>query len=134
MNKTKVDLSENQFKKIAAAHKNNTGVRVRLSHEKINGKGKYKILLNKAQKEKLDKCKKQQKGGILELSNEQIKIGGFLPIFVGIATAIGALTGGGAAIANSVISAKHQKAEEEEILRHNKEMKKIAKNTKTGSG
>jgi hypothetical protein len=45
-----------------------------------------------------------------------------LPIIVGLATAIGALAGGGAAIANSVADAKHQKAAEEETQRHNREM------------
>ena len=60
--------------------------------------------------------------------------GGFLPILVGIATAIGALAGGGAAIANTVTGAKHQRAEEEETRRHNTEMEKIAEKGRSGSG
>jgi hypothetical protein len=58
MIKTKINLSENQIRKLAAAHKNNTSVRIRLSYEQIKGKGKYKILLNKTQKEKLNESKK----------------------------------------------------------------------------
>jgi len=70
----------------------------------------------------------------LELDYEEIRInhsGGFLPlIFAGIG-ALGALLGGGAAIPNSVIEAKHKTAEEEEIKRHNKEMERLAKNAKS---
>jgi len=44
MSETKINLSENQIKKIAIAHKNNTRVRIRLSPEQIKGKGKYKIV------------------------------------------------------------------------------------------
>ena len=50
----------------------------------------------------------------MRLDYEQMRInhsGGFLPILVGIAAAIGALAGGGAAIANAVTDAKHQRAE-----------------------
>ena len=64
------------------------------------------------------------------MSSEQIKSGEFLPILIGIATAIGALAGGGAAIANSVIGAKHQKAEEEETQRRSAEMEKNSSKNK----
>jgi hypothetical protein len=70
------------------------------------------------------KVKKLKKGLVLELTYEQIKTGGFLPILVGLLTGIGAAARGAAAIANYVITAKHQKAEEDEIKRHNKEMEK----------
>ena len=56
-----------------------------------------------------------QKGLVLHVHYEQMRInhsGGFLPILVGIATAIGALAEGGAAIANAVTGGKHQSAEE----------------------
>jgi len=59
------------------AHKNNTSVRIRLSPEQIEGKVKYKILLNKTQYEKIDESKKQKKGFVLESSYEQMKTGGF---------------------------------------------------------
>ena len=52
---------------------------------------------------------------VLHLDYEQMRInhsGGFLPILVGIATAIGALEEEGAAIANAVTGGKHQSAEE----------------------
>ena len=51
----------------------------------------------------------------MHLDYEQMRInhsGGFLPILVGIATAIRALAEGGAAIANAVTGGKHQSAEE----------------------
>ena len=79
---------------------------------------------------------KVKKRALLELSHEQIKTGGFLPILVAIATGLGALAGGGAAIANSVISAKHQKTEEEEeeeeeeTKRHNAEIEKNSSKSK----
>jgi ribosomal protein L12E/L44/L45/RPP1/RPP2 len=59
-------------------------------------------------------------------------MGGFLSVLIGIATAIAALAGGGAAIANSVISAKHQKTEEEEeeTKRHNAEIEKNSSKSK----
>jgi len=58
-----------------------------------------------------------------------------LPILFAALGAVGALAGGSTANANSVISAKHQSAEEEEMKRHNSEMEKIAKSEKTfGSG
>jgi hypothetical protein len=72
----------------------------------------------------------------LELDSEQIGInhsGGVLSLsFAGIG-ALGALLGGGVAIANSVIEAKHKTAEEEEILvkRHNKEMERLATNARS---
>ena len=53
----------------------------------------------------------------MHLDYEQMRInhsGGFLPILVGIATEIGALAEGEAAIANAVTDTKHQRAEEEE--------------------
>jgi len=127
----RINKSVDQLKKIAITHKNNTGVRIRLSYEQIKGNGKYKILLNKTQKENLNKSKKQKKGLVLDLYREQTKADRFLPILIGIATAIGALAGAGAAIANSVISAKHQKTEEEETQRHNAEIEKIAQKAKT---
>ena len=62
MIETKINLSINQIRKIAAAHKSSTSARIRLSYEEISGKGQYKVLLNKALKEKLDANKKQEKG------------------------------------------------------------------------
>jgi hypothetical protein len=108
-------------------------VRIRLSYEQIERNGKHKILLSETQKKKLDKSKKSKKGLELELSYEQMRInhsGGFLgAIFAGL-TALGTLLGGGSTIENSVTDAKHKKAEEKEIERHNIEMEKIAKEKK----
>jgi len=83
-------------------------VKIHLSYEQIKGRGRHKILLNETQKKKIDENTKLKKGLELELNYEQIRInhsGGFLPlIFAGIGV-LGALIGGGAAIANSVIDA-----------------------------
>jgi hypothetical protein len=57
----KINLSECQIKKNKDAYENRTPVKILLSYEQIEGKGKYKIRLNKAQKEKLDESKKIEK-------------------------------------------------------------------------
>jgi hypothetical protein len=68
----------------------------------------------------------KKKGLELELGYEQIRInhvGGFLPLLFAGLGALGALIGGGAAVAISIVSAKQQSAEEEEeIKRDNKEI------------
>ena len=117
MIKKNIDLSENQIQKIRAGYKKRAPVSVRLSYEQIKGKGKYMILLNETQKKNIYKSLRLKKDLVLHLRYEQMGInhsGGFLPILVGIATAIGALAGGGAAIASAVTDAKHQRVEEEE--------------------
>jgi len=112
-----------------------------LSYEQINKKGKYKILLTKEQKEKLDASKKLKTGCILEFDHEQIKTGGFLPALIAaiptILSWLGGIGGVGsaaAAITNAIKTAKHQSAEEEEAKRHNLEMEKLTKEKQTGSG
>jgi hypothetical protein len=67
MNGIKIDLSEYQIKNIKDAYENHKPVRIRLSYEQIEGKGKYEILLSEPQKEKLDKSKELKNGVILEL-------------------------------------------------------------------
>jgi hypothetical protein len=91
----------------------------------------YKVFISEIQKSQIYKNIKLEKGVVLELSYDQIKTGGFLPIIIGLATAIGGLAGRRAAIANSVTGAKHRKAAEEETQRHNREIEKIAQNAKT---
>lgn len=64
------------------------------------------------------------------------KTGGFLPLIpliIGGLSAAGALAGGGAAVAKSVITAKNQARELVEAIRHNKQMEAIALGKK-GSG
>jgi len=124
MIETKVNLTEYQIKKIAAAYKKRAPVTVHLSYEQFKGNGKHKILLTETPKKKMDKSIKLKKGFELELSNEKIKTGGFLPFILAalpeIATVFGGLAGEGAAIASAVNNAKHQRAEKEEIKLHNK--------------
>jgi hypothetical protein len=111
-----------------------------LSYEEISGTGKHKILFSETQNKRLDRSLRLEKGLVLELNHEQLKInhsGGFLPlIFAGLG-ALGALIGGRAAVANTVIQAKYKQSEEDEIKRHNAEMENIATNKKSfyiGSG
>lgn len=66
------------------------------------------------------------------------KIGGVLPlvpIFAGL-SALGALMGGSASVANAVVSANNAKKNFKEAQRHNESMEAIVigKNTKTGKG
>ena len=93
-------------------------------------KGEYDVLLTETRKERLDNNKKLEKGVLLHLSYEQLKTGGFLPILLAILGAVGATAGGAATVANSVISTKHQSAQEQEMKRHDREMETIAKNAK----
>jgi hypothetical protein len=137
MIKTKINLSEYQLIKIKNAYEKKVGVKIRLSYEQISKKGEYDVLLTDAQRNKIAESRKQGIGVVLDLTHNQIKTGGFLPILIGIATALAALAGGGTAIANSVTGAKHQAAVEAETKRHNAEMEKIAQNAKSitiGSG
>ena len=84
-----------------------------MSYEQISKKCEYDVLSTETQKERLDNNKKLEKRVLLNLSYKQIKTGGFLPVLLAILGAVGATAGGAAAVANSVISAKHQSAEEE---------------------
>jgi hypothetical protein len=143
MIESNINLSQNQITKIRSAFKKHKPVRIKLSYKKISGEGKHRILLTETQKKRLDRSLRLGKGLVLELNNEQLRInhsGGFLPlIFAGLG-ALGALLGGGAAVANTVIQSKHKQSEEDEMKRHNAEMEKIAsgraaiKNIKIGSG
>ena len=135
-----IDLTDSQIKKVRYAFKKHKPVKILLSYKQINGEGKHKILLSETQRKRFDRSIRLKKGLVLELNHEQLRInhsGGFLPlVFAGI-SALGALIGGGAAVANTVIQAKHKQSEEDEIKRHNAEMENIAKNAKsfyTGSG
>lgn len=64
------------------------------------------------------------------------KTGGVLPlipIFAGL-SALGALSGGAAAVAKTVIDAKNSKKQMEEAQRHNKVMEAVALENRKGSG
>ena len=131
-----LNLNKTQLKKIKAAFNKKTDVTIQLKNSQI-GTGKEKFHLTETQISKLNKSKKEMKGVRLELKFDQIKQGGFLPLlFAGIGAA-SALAGGVSAVANTIIDRKHKKVEEKEVERHNREMEKIAKNTKAlqiGSG
>jgi hypothetical protein len=90
--------------------------KIRLSYEQIEGKCKHKILLSELQKKKIYKIIRFKKIVELGLDYEQIRInllGGFLPLLCAGICTLGALKGAGAAVAYSVINAKHQSSEEE---------------------
>lgn len=55
------------------------------------------------------------------------KIGGFLPLLLPVLGALGALAGGGASIAKTVIDAKNASKKLREDERHNKELEAIAR-------
>jgi hypothetical protein len=110
-----INLTENQINKINYSFKKHKPVRIKLSYKQISGKGNHKILLSETQKKKLNRSIRLEKGFVLELNHEQLRInhsGGFLPlVFAGLA-AIGAFADGAAAITNAVKTAKHQANEE----------------------
>jgi len=108
--------------------------KIRLSYQQIARKSKERVLLSKAQKEKLNESKQLKKGLVLQLDYDQLKTGGLIPALIaafptimGILGGLGGGEAGGAAILNAVNTTKQQRAEEEEIKRHSQEMEKIAK-------
>ena len=67
MTRIKLNFTEYQLQEIANALKKQTSVKLRLSYEQITKKGKYKILLTKARKEKLDESKKIENGAHIRI-------------------------------------------------------------------
>ena len=96
----------------------------------MKAKSKFGMGLRKRRKSK-------KGGGIKRIKRKRViptpKLGGFLPLLLPILGALGALAGGGSAIAKTVIDAKNAKKAQQEMERHNKEMKMLANNPK-GSG
>lgn len=117
----KLNLSENQRKKIASAWKKKVNVTVQLKNDQLSN-GNYTLSLTERQKNKIEKAKKNNKGLRLELTYDHLKSnheGGFLPlVFAGLG-ALGALASGASAIANTVINKKAKDKELEEQKRHN---------------
>lgn len=74
----------------------------------------------------LRKSKRNRKSRVLRTP----KIGGFLPFLLPVLGALGALAGGGASIAKTVIDAKNAAKKLREDQRHNKELEAISR----GSG
>ena len=127
MNSTKVTLSDYQIDKLKYAYKHRGTVNIRFRYEQLL-KGTHYILLTEDQMKLLTKAKSKRKGITLDISYEQLQqnhSGGFLPlVFAGLG-ALGALLGGGASIANSVVNAKNKKAELEELKRHNRSIEEL---------
>lgn len=123
---TNCSLTPGQQAKIRTAYKQGNGVSIQLSKEQLlKNNGKDKISLTQKQYNEINKSRVKGKGCRLVLSNRQLQEnykGGFLPlVFAGLG-ALGALMGGGAAVANSVIDYKDRKKRLEETVRHNKAM------------
>src|SRR5215470_6965039 len=133
-----VTLSQGQKKKILNAHRNGTGVVIKL--KKDNMQGPHKLPLTQTQINRINKAKN---GTQLTLSEAQLKhiekIGGFLPLLTliplvaGAIGAAGGLTGG---IASAVSAAKANN----EQARHNRAIEEITRaelskaGASTGSG
>ena len=96
----------------------------------INGNKPKYITINKKKyyvsRPKIDeiKLREEKEGGLLPL----------IPLIIGAVTAAGSVAGGPAGIAKAVNDKKAADLKQEEQERHNKEMEKIAKEIKSGSG
>lgn len=120
----KINLSKNQRKKIETAYNKKIPVSLQLKPADLSN-GSYSVFLTQKQITKIEKSKKDKKGCRITLTYDQLKqnhSGGFLPLLFAGLGALGALAGGGAAIANSVINKKAKDKELEEQKRHNKAM------------
>ena len=127
-----VTLSQGQKKKILNAHRNGTGVVIKL--KKDNMQGPHKLPLTQTQ---INRIKKAKNGTQLTLSEAQLKhmekIGGFLPLLTliplvaGAIGAAGGLTGG---IASAVSAAKANN----EQARHNRAIEEITRTELSKAG
>jgi len=127
-----VTLSQGQKKKILNAHRNGTGVVIKL--KKDNMQGPHKLPLTQTQ---INRIKKAKNGTQLTLSEVQLKhmekIGGFLPLLTliplvaGAIGAAGGLTGG---IASAVSAAKANN----EQARHNRAIEEITRTESSKAG
>lgn len=127
----KIKISPHQGEKIKSAYKNKAEITIQTE------KGTEPIKLTQRQINKIEKNSKEGKGARIRLTynqlNENYKSGGFLPlVFAGLG-ALGALLGGGAAVASTAIDAKDKAVQREETKRHHLEEEKIAR-SKVGSG
>ena len=123
----KVNLKENQKRKLGNAIKNKESVTLRISKTNLNGD--IPILLTKSQKSNIDKAIQNKTGIDLKLTNAQLqklkRHGGFLPLLpliLGGLSAIGSLVAGGSQIAKAVNQAKANERQLQETKRHNEMM------------
>lgn len=127
MSTEKITLTENQLNKLRRAYKRHDLVNVRLQHNQLTN-GKHIILLTESQHKKLIKARMTNKGVELNISYQQLQsnhTGGFLPlVFAGLG-ALGALLGGGASIATSIVNAKNKGEELAELKRHNRSIEDL---------
>lgn len=123
----KVNLKDNQKRKLGNAIKNKESVTLRISKTNLNGD--IPILLTKSQKSNVDKAIQNKTGIDLKLTNAQLqklkRHGGFLPLLpliLGGLSAIGSLVAGGSQIAKAVNQAKANERQLQETKRHNEMM------------
>ncbi len=130
--KTPIYLSNAQLMKISKAKQENNQVNIRID---VNKKPNYDAYLTKTQNEKLMKNKKINQNFEITLSKTQLsKTGGFVvsvPLLLAGIGAAASAAGASAGIVKAVNEKKHQKNTEKEQARHNKEMEKLLKNTKS---
>lgn len=128
-----INFNKNQLDKIKRAHNENKDVTIQLKHNQIgNGKKEYNFDANHITK--LKNAKKNKIGCRIELTPQQIKKGGFLPLLIAGVGAASAAVGAASAVYSSYRDAKHKKLMEEETIRHNKELEKIISKISQGSG
>lgn len=125
----KINLSNNQIKRLEKALRKKEGVSIRISYKNLNGE--YPLPLTATQMKRVEKGLRNQKGLQLKLSALQVqkidkKHGGFLPLLALIPAAVGAVSGIAGAI-GSIVNGVRQNSEQK---RHNQEIEKLAK----GSG
>ena len=123
----KINLTENQKKKLGNALKNKKPLSLSLSKNSLNGD--IPILLTKSQKSNIDKAVQNRNGIDLTLSNTQLqklkKHGGFLPLLpliLGGLSAVGSLAAGGSQIAKAINQSKANEKQLQESKRHNEIM------------
>jgi hypothetical protein len=119
-------LSDQQKRSLANAMQKNTGVKLRLNSNQLQGQDK--LALTATQIKHITKAQNMGKGVNIALSKSQLqkmkKNGGFLPLLLAGLGALGALAGGASAIAKTVHEKQTADATLAEQTRHNRQVEK----------
>jgi hypothetical protein len=119
-------LSDQQKRSVANAMQKNTGVKLRLNSNQLDGQDK--LALTATQIKHITKAQNTGKGVRIALSKSQLqkmmKSGGFLPLLLAGLGALGALAGGASAIAKTVHEKQTADATLAEQTRHNQQVEK----------
>jgi hypothetical protein len=125
--KTPVSLTESQLKKLKSGHP----VTFRTDPSKPPN---HELYLTQTQVNSLNKAKSNGVSKDIKLSKSQLKYGGFTitvpTLLAGIGTAA-SMAGAAGGITKAVLDKKHNDKIEKQNQRHNKEVEKLLKKTKT---